>query len=187
MSDRCEEVFAGERLLHQKRATMRRRQLLAPVAADKGERDAARFQGVGDAGDRLSGKMGIEKRAMHLLAVDGLKRIAHTPGRANHDDARLLQHARNIEGYEEFVFDDEDAFYCHAFYCASAGQARIMLGGETDLISAFDQAPWPVVLQTEPALAGSVQFPDLEAEACPPDVICEQMEAAPLVGGKTRE
>jgi hypothetical protein len=62
-----------------------------------------------------------------------------------------------------------------------------MLGGEIDLISAFDQAPLARGFANGTRLSRERSVSSLEAEACPPDVICEQMEAAPLVGGKTRE
>jgi len=59
---------------------MRRRQMLRAIAADKGEGNAAGFQRVGDTTDRLTGKMRIKQRAMHLLPRDGPKRIGHRPG-----------------------------------------------------------------------------------------------------------
>ena len=92
---------------------MRRRQLLAAIAADKGEGNAACFQRVGDAADRLAGEMCIEQRAVHVLPLDGLKRVADRPGRTDHGEARLLEHAGDIEGDEELVFNDEDARCCH--------------------------------------------------------------------------
>src|SRR4029079_7426818 len=127
MSDRGEEVSAGERLLNQNCSAMRRRKLLPPIAADKGEGDAARLKRIGDASDRLAGEMGIQERAVDHLPVDGQKGISHTAGRADHGDACLLEHARDVERDQKFVFNYQHALCCHP--CSRLfrqGQNRIL-------------------------------------------------------------
>ena len=62
MSDRGEEVSAGERLLNQNCSAMRRRKLLPPIAADKGEGDAARLKRIGDASDRLTNRKYVPQK-----------------------------------------------------------------------------------------------------------------------------
>ncbi len=74
---------------------------------------SARFKRIGDAADRFAGKVDIEKRAMHVLPLDGLKRIADRPGGTDHGEAGLLEYAGDIEGDEELVFNDENARCCH--------------------------------------------------------------------------
>src|SRR6185436_1705331 len=113
MSDRGEEVSAGERLLNQNCSAMRRWKLLPPIAADKGEGDAARLKRIGDASDRLAGEMCIQERAVDHLPVDGQKGISHTAGRADHGDACLLEHARDVERDQKFVFNYQHALCCH--------------------------------------------------------------------------
>src|ERR1051325_4561280 len=114
MSDCGEQIFAGERLLDQHRPAVSLGKLLPSVPANEGKWDAARLEHVGDAGDRLARKMRVEKSAVHHLALDRLESVPHGPGRADHGDARLLQHARDVQSDEEFVFNDEHALCCHA-------------------------------------------------------------------------
>ena len=92
---------------------MLRRKLLAAIAADKGEGYAARDQRIGDAARRLAAEMGVEQRAVDLLAFDRVKRITDIPGGADHDEPSLLQRAGNIEGDEELVLDHQDTRYRH--------------------------------------------------------------------------
>ena len=68
------------------------RQLLPPIAADKGEGNAARGERVGDASDWLARKMSIEQRAVHVFLLDRLQRIAHRAGRTDHGDAFAWLH-----------------------------------------------------------------------------------------------
>jgi hypothetical protein len=144
MSDCGEEVSAGERLFHQERAAMGRRELLAPIAADEGEGNAARFERIGNAGDRLAGKMGVEQSAVDHLAFERVERVSDGAGRPNHGDACLLQHSGNVEGYEELVFNNEDALCCHPCSRLSAeAKTRIMFGGEVDLNWAVRSSPFP--------------------------------------------
>src|SRR5262245_47167141 len=105
---RGKQVPAGERLLHQRRIAVRRRKMLAAIAADKGEGYAARDQGIGNAARRLAGEMGVEQCAVDGLAGDGVERIADIPGWTDHGEARLLKHAGDVERDEELVFDHED-------------------------------------------------------------------------------
>src|SRR5262245_34979617 len=105
---RGKQIPACERLLHKRRIAVRRRKMLAAIAADKGKGYAARDQGIGDAARRLAGEMGVEQRAVDGLAGDGVERIADIPGGADHSEARLLKHAGNIERDQELVLDHED-------------------------------------------------------------------------------
>jgi hypothetical protein len=56
---RGKQIPAGERLLHKRRIAVRRRKMLAAIAADKGKGYAARDQGIGYAARRLAGEMGV--------------------------------------------------------------------------------------------------------------------------------
>src|SRR4029078_7942619 len=69
MSDRGEEVSGGEKTLYNNCYAMRRRKLLPPIAADKGEGDAARLKRIGDASDRLAGEICIQESALDSLPV----------------------------------------------------------------------------------------------------------------------
>jgi hypothetical protein len=134
MSDCGEEVPASEGLFHQERTAMGRRELLAPIAADEGEGDATRLERIGNAGDRLAGKMGVEQSAVDHLAFERVERVSDGAGRPDHGDACLLQHSGDVEGYEELVFNNEDALCCHPlFRLSAAAKPRIMFGGEVDL------------------------------------------------------
>src|SRR5262245_17134682 len=102
---------------------MRRGEMLAAIAADKGKGYAARNQGIGDAARRLAGKMGVEQRTVDSLASDGVERIADVPCRADYGEACLLKHAGNIERDEELVFDHEDMRRRHALGTLHGRQA----------------------------------------------------------------
>ena len=131
------------------------RELLAPIAADKGEGNAARLERIGNAGDRLAGKMGIEQSAVDHLTFERLERVSDGAGRPYHGDACLLQHSGDVEGYEELVFNNEDTLCRHPCSRLSAeAKTRIMLGGEVDLNWAVRSSPFPPpeVAAKEPAL-----------------------------------
>src|SRR5262245_52000755 len=120
------------------------RELLAPIAADKGEGNAARLERIGNAGDRLAGKMGVEQSAVDHIAFERLERVADGGGRPYHGDACLVQHSGDVEGYEELVFNTEDALFCHPCSRLSAeAKTRVMLGGEVDLNWAVRSSPFP--------------------------------------------
>lgn len=88
--------------------------MIAPGAADEGERDAARNERIGDAACRFAPEMGIEQRALHGFTGDGVERIGDIRGRADHGEARPLKHTGNIECDEELVFNHEDTRCCHS-------------------------------------------------------------------------
>ena len=106
-------ISAGKRLLHQRRVPVRRRQLLTAIAADKREGNVARLQRIGNPSHRLAGKMGVEQRAMDVLPLDGVKRVADRAGRPDYGETRLLEHGGDIESDQELVLDDENARCCH--------------------------------------------------------------------------
>src|SRR5262249_23209930 len=179
MSDSGKEVLAGERFFHQERAAMGGRKLLASIAADKREGNAARLERISNAGDRLAGKMGVEQRAVDHLAFERLKGVSDGAGRADHGDARLLQHPGDVESYEELVFNDEDALRCHPSSGLSAAKTRIMFGGEVDLNWAVRSSPFRRgVADKEPALWSGVHFPTprsssrkIQADKRPPALV----------------
>ena len=92
---------------------MFRRQLLASVAADKGEGHVARQQSIGEAADRLTAEIGVEQSAIDPLVLKRLERVGNRGERPNHDKAALLQRAGDIERDEKLVLNDKDAFGCH--------------------------------------------------------------------------
>ena len=61
--------------------------------------------------DALDGE-GVQRPRLRL---DRLQRVPDRSGRADHGEARLLKHARDIEGDEELVFDHEDPCRCHPY------------------------------------------------------------------------
>jgi hypothetical protein len=94
---------------------MLRRQLLAPVAAHKGERHPARDQRIGDATYRVAAEIGVEEGAVHLLAFERGKRIAYGRQWTDHHEPTLLQRTGNIEGDEKLVLHHQDTFRCRHF------------------------------------------------------------------------
>jgi hypothetical protein len=89
------------------------RQLLAPIAAHKGEGDAPRNQRIGDAAGRLAGQMSIEQRSVDNLTGNDFERITDICSGADHGQARLFENAGNIQRDKELVFNDENARCCH--------------------------------------------------------------------------
>ena len=92
--------------------------MLAAIAADEGERNAARGKRVGHATHRLAGEVRIKQRAVHHLALNGLQRVPDIGGGTDDGKPRLLENARDIERDEEFIFDDEDTCGRHGCICA---------------------------------------------------------------------
>src|SRR5262249_9412114 len=120
------------------------RELLAPIAADKGEGNAARLERIGNTGDRLAGKMGVEQSAVDPLAFERLERVAGGAGRPYHGESRPPPHSGGFEGCEDLVSNNEDALCCHPCSRLSAeAKTRVMLGGEVDLNWAVRSSPFP--------------------------------------------
>src|SRR4029079_3333222 len=67
MRIRAKEFSACESLLNHNCSAMRRRKLLPPIAADKGEGDAARLKGIGNASDPLPGQTCLPGRGAAQL------------------------------------------------------------------------------------------------------------------------
>jgi hypothetical protein len=103
---------------------VRRRQMFAAIAADEGERNAARNERIGNMADRFAAKMGIEKRSIHRFAGNSLERIADIRRRADHSQARLFKDPGNVEGNEELVLDNENARCCHSPWHLSLSDIR---------------------------------------------------------------
>jgi hypothetical protein len=64
--------------------------------------------------------MRIEQRSVYHLALDRSKRVTDIGGGTDHCEARLLKDARDIEGDEELIFDNEDACGRHIHYAPTS-------------------------------------------------------------------
>ena len=105
---RRKKILVGKRLSNQRRRAVSSRQALWSVTADEGEAQPARYQRIGDAARRLPAEMGIQQRAPQRPSLDGGQSIFNRAHGACDGKARILERGHDIEGNEEFVFNDEN-------------------------------------------------------------------------------
>ena len=77
------------------------------VAGYKKERDVLAGQEVGDLGHAFAAQVDVEDRTIDRGGLDHRQRVRNVGGEAHHLMTGGLEQVLQVQGYDEFVLDDE--------------------------------------------------------------------------------